>query len=80
MVAVVHIIGRFDVVLGEVNAVGSLSVDGVLEVAAALDFPAAVDVSAGSDEEGEAQENAYFFRESQIHAPKLEIIFVLDFL
>ena len=80
VVAVVHVKGRFHVVLGEVDAVGALTVDGVLEVAAALDFPAAVDVSAGSDEEGEAQENAYFFRESQIHAPKLEIIFVLDFL
>ncbi len=80
VVAVVHVKGRFHVVLGEIDAVGAVPVDGVLEVAAALDFPAAVDVSAGSDEEGEAQENAYFFRERQIHAPKLEIIFVLDFL
>lgn len=48
VVAVVHIKGRFHVILGEIDAVGAVPVDGVLEVAAALDFPAAIDVSAAA--------------------------------
>jgi hypothetical protein len=77
--AVVHVKGRFHVVLGEFDGVGAVAIDSVLEIAPTLDFPAAVDVTAGSEEKGEAQGNGYLFQESQIHGPKLEIIFVLDF-
>ena len=81
MVAVVHVERGLDVVFVEFYGVGTVAVERVLEVAAASDFPAIVDVAACSECKRDCtQGDACFFVESQIHAPKVEIIFGLNIL
>ena len=73
-------IGNMHVFSGEFYGVRIFVAHLVLDVAAAFDFPAVIDVAASAQQECDCTEgNTCFFREVQIHAPKLEIIFVLDF-
>ena len=70
-----------NVISGKFNGERTVVIELVLDVSAALDFPAVVDIAAGAKRKHDcSQGNACFFVESQIHTPKVEIIFGLNVL